>query len=342
VVLYELLCGSRPYRVKTGGSPGLLEHAIATGQVEKPSTRLGHDAGGARGTTRQQLARHLRGDLDAIVLKALAKEPADRYRTAAEFADDLQRYLRGKPVAARPDHFTYRFGKAVVRNRAGVGTSVAATVLVAAALGYALNHSPGTDPFAAAKTASLAHGPSAIGANDKSIAVLPFVDMSERKDQEYFSDGLTEELIDRLSHSADLKVIARTSSFQFKGKSEDARVIASKLGVANLLEGSVRKSGRELRITVQLIRASDGANLWSRTYDRNLVDIFRVQDEIAGTVAQALHVALASDERAKTLEPSVEAYNLVLEGNYLKARVTHGDVEKADRKSTRLNSSHRL
>jgi len=345
VVLYELLCGSRPYRVQTSASVGLLEHAITTGQVEKPSTRLGPDAGGARGTTRQELARRLRGDLDAIVLKALAKEPADRYSSAAAFADDLQRYLRGQPVGARPDHFTYRFGKAVARNRTGVGTSVAATVLVTAALGYALNHPPGTDPFAVAKTASLAHGASTVAVDDRSIAVLPFVDMSEKRDQEYFSDGLSEELIDRLSHSADLKVIARTSSFQFKGKAEDARVIASKLGVAHLLEGSVRKSGRELRITAQLIRASDGAHVWSQTYDRNLVDIFKVQDEIAGTVAQALHAAFASDEPATGREPSIEAYNLVLEGNYLKARVTHRDVDRAVqayRKAIDINPDYAL
>jgi TolB-like protein len=96
---------------------------------------------------------------------------------------------------------------------------------------------------------------------EKSIAVLPFVDMSEKKDQEYFSNGLSEELIDHLAHSADLKVIARTSSFQFKGKNEDVRTIAGKLGVANLLEGSVRTSGHAVRITAQLIRASDGTHL---------------------------------------------------------------------------------
>jgi serine/threonine protein kinase/TolB-like protein len=325
VVLYELLCGRRPHRFKTGASVGLLEHAIATGQVEKPSTLLGPDAGEPRGTTRQELARRLRGDLDAIVLKALAREPEDRYPTAAAFADDLQRYLSGRPVVARPAHFTYRIGKVVGRHPAGFGTSVAATVLVAAALGYALNRPPGMDPFAAVTTASLVH----IAPDDKSIAVLPFVDMSERKDQEYFSDGLSEELIDRLARSADLKVIARTSSFQFKGKAEDVRFIANQLGVANLLEGSVRKSGHELRITAQLIRASDGVHLWSQTYDRNLVDVFRVQDEIAGTVAQALHVAFASADQTASRKPSLEAYNHVLEGNYLKARVTHGDVDKA-------------
>jgi len=328
VVLYELLSGNRPYRLKAGASVRVLEQAIATAEVERPSTQIGPQAGGERGTTQQKLARRLKGDLDVIALTALAKAPADRYDSVAALADDLRRYLNGEPVVARPDHLAYRFGKFVLRNRTGLGTAVAAGVLVAAALGYALTRSPGTEPVAMAN-ASPAQGAAAAAADDKSIAVLPFVDMSEKRDQEYFSDGLSEELINHLARSADLKVIARTSSFQFKGKNEDVRSIAGKLGVANLLEGSVRKAGHELRVTAQLIRASDGSHLWSQSYDRHLVDIFKVQDEIAGTVAHALHAAFANGDRARTQEPDVEAYNLVLEGNYFKARRTRPDVEKA-------------
>jgi adenylate cyclase len=166
--------------------------------------------------------------------------------------------------------------------------------------------------------------------SDRSIAVLPFMDMSEKKDQEYFSDGLSEELIDRLAQSVDLRVIARTSSFQFKGRNEDIRSIAGKLGVANVLEGSVRKSGRTLRITVQLIRAADGAHLWSQTYERNLADIFKVQEEIAGTVAQALKVALGAEGFPATGAPaSVEAYNLLLQGNQLLEQADKVDTERA-------------
>jgi TolB-like protein/Tfp pilus assembly protein PilF len=165
---------------------------------------------------------------------------------------------------------------------------------------------------------------------EKSIAVLPFVDMSEKKDQEYFSDGLSEELIDHLAHSADLKVIARTSSFQFKGKNEDIRTIAEKLGVANLLEGSVRTSGHAVRITAQLIRASDGTHLWSQSYDRQMSDIFKVQDEIAATVVQALKATLAggpADSVAK--ERNIEAYNLLLKGNFFYERNHPGDLDQA-------------
>jgi TolB-like protein/Tfp pilus assembly protein PilF len=162
-----------------------------------------------------------------------------------------------------------------------------------------------------------------------SIAVLPFVNISGDKEQEYFSDGLSEELIDHLVHSADLQVIARTSSFQFKGKSEDVRSIARQLGVMYVLEGSVRKGREQLRITAQLIRALDGTHLWSQSYDRNLVDVFAVQDEIADKVSNALRVALPSGPRPGNRQPDVQAYNLVLEGNYYKARRTLPDVEKA-------------
>ncbi len=162
---------------------------------------------------------------------------------------------------------------------------------------------------------------------EKSIAVLPFVDMSEKHDQEYFSDGLSEELIDRLAHNADLKVIARTSSFAFKGKSEDMRAIATKLGVANLLEGSVRKSGNELRITAQLIRASDGVHLWSESYKRRLTDVFKVQEDIAAAVVRGLQARLLPvSPRSHAVSHNLEAYGLYLKGQYFARRASDVDV----------------
>ncbi len=112
------------------------------------------------------------------------------------------------------------------------------------------------------------------------LAVLPFADMSPAHDQDYFSDGLTEELLNQLANIKGLRVTARTSSFQFKGKSEDVRVIGEKLGVANILEGSVRKDGNQLRITAQLISSGDGTHLWSKTYDRELSGVFALQEEV--------------------------------------------------------------
>jgi TolB-like protein/DNA-binding winged helix-turn-helix (wHTH) protein/Flp pilus assembly protein TadD len=154
--------------------------------------------------------------------------------------------------------------------------------------------------------------------SDKSIAVLPFADMSEKKDQEYFSDGLAEELIEQLGNTAGLKVIARTSSFSFKGRSDDIATIASKLKVANVLEGSVRRAGNQLRVSTQLIRADTGQSLWSQTFDREFKDVFAIQDEIAAAVVTALKVRLNGGGAARghgTTNP--EAYNAYLLGRQL-------------------------
>jgi TolB-like protein len=140
----------------------------------------------------------------------------------------------------------------------------------------------------------ISESPATPGAPDArpSLAVLPFVDLSQAKDQEYLGDGLAEEILNQLAQVPALRLVGRTSSFSFKGKDDDLRSIGSKLGVAHLLEGSVRKSGDRIRITAQLAAASDSSQLWSKTYDRNLTDVFAVQDEIARDVAQALSVKL--------------------------------------------------
>jgi TolB-like protein/tetratricopeptide (TPR) repeat protein len=171
--------------------------------------------------------------------------------------------------------------------------------------------------------------PSAVA--EKSIAVLPFVDMSERKDQEYFSDGLSEELIDLLAKTQGLEVIARTSSFYFKGKQVTIAEIAKTLNVANVMEGSVRKAGNTIRVTAQLIRASDGVHLWSETYDRDLKDVFKVQDEIAQGVVRKLRLTLLpviSTASARTVNS--EAHSLYLQGRYFQNRDTGEDLAKAN------------
>ncbi|HXS26311.1 MAG TPA: protein kinase [Steroidobacteraceae bacterium] len=320
VVLYELLTGSRPYQLEGGTSMLQLELAIAEVEVRRPSTRIRPGAAATRDTTERRLARRLKGDLDAIALKALAKPLSDRYDSATALADDLQRSLSGEPVDARPARLGYRGAKFVLRHRTGFGAA-AATVFLAGALAYALvRGGAGSLNIGMASTAA---------AGEKSIAVLPFIDLSQKKDEEYFSEGLSEELIDHLVHSADLKVIARTSSFQFKGRSEDVRAIARKLGVTHILEGSVRRNGEQLRISAQLIRASDGVDLWSQSYDRTLPDIFKVQNEIAEEVSQSLRVALLGTLGGTRSVPNVRAYDLVLEGNYFKARLTARDTERA-------------
>lgn len=156
---------------------------------------------------------------------------------------------------------------------------------------------------------------------EKSIAVLPFLNMSDDKNNEYFSDGLAEELIDLLAKVPGLHVPARTSSFYFKGKQTTITEIAKALGVANVLEGSVRKAGNTLRVTTQLIRIDDGHHVWSETYDRKVDDIFKIQDEIAGSVVNALKISLLEGQTPRaTPTANSEAYTLYLQAHAIRYR----------------------
>jgi TolB-like protein/DNA-binding winged helix-turn-helix (wHTH) protein len=167
-------------------------------------------------------------------------------------------------------------------------------------------------------------GANASSLNNTSIAVLPFADMSPAKDQEYFSDGLAEQLINDLAKVSGLKVVGRSSAFQFKGKNEDLRDVGRKLGVANVLEGSVRREGNHVRITAELIKADDGFQLWSQTYDRQAKDIFAVQDEIALAATEALQLKLLGGNgqpvASNLHSTNPEAYQAYLQGQYFIAR----------------------
>jgi adenylate cyclase len=163
---------------------------------------------------------------------------------------------------------------------------------------------------------------------DNSIAVLPFVNMSSDEEQEYFSDGLSEELLNLLAGIPELKVAARTSSFSFKDKDLEITEIASRLKVAHVLEGSVRKHGNQLRITAQLIRADNGYQLWSETYDRQLDNVFQIQEDIAIAVVDALRITLLG-EVPKTRRTDPAAYQLFLEGQYLKRQISTDSLHRA-------------
>jgi serine/threonine protein kinase/TolB-like protein len=311
VLLYELLTGTRPYRLKSAASIGALDQAIATIEVKKPSMQLEQSAAAARASTAERLSRQLRGDLDAVVLKALAKEPAQRYPSAAALAEDLRCHLEGNPIRARPALIVYRLRKFVLRNRALLAVSVIALAAILAVVAYARYRESLAQVTVSAAATNVVSG--------KSIAVLPFVDMSEHKDQEYFSDGLSEELIDMLTKIPDLRVPARTSSFYFKGKQATIADIAKALGVSHVLEGSVRKSGNTLRVTAQLIRADNGYHVWSETYDRKLDDIFQIQDEIAKSVVNELKVSVLGGTLPRaTPTANHDAYLL-----YLQAKDIH-------------------
>ncbi len=157
--------------------------------------------------------------------------------------------------------------------------------------------------------------PATIAVADRSIAVLPFVDMSEKKDQEYFGDGMAEEILDLLVKIPGLKVIGRTSSFQFKGKTDDLRAIGMQLGVAYVLEGSVRKSGDRVRVTAQLINSKDGSHRFSQTYDRDFGDVLKMQDEIAISLVRALQIEVSSEGfNSRPALRNAQAYTLYLRG----------------------------
>jgi TolB-like protein len=203
-----------------------------------------------------------------------------------------------------------RIGRSDPRHLGVLVVAALALLAVGAAAFWMLNRGKAAPDAVAAATPAAQFGP-------VTLAVLPFADLSAAKDQEYFSDGLTEEILNQLAQIRELTVTGRTSSFSFKGKNEDLRVIAEKLGVANLLEGSVRRDGNNLRITAQLIDGSNGAHKWSQTYARELNDVFTVQEEIAKDVARALSITLdvGSMSRSRGGTTNVEAYD-----RYLRAR----------------------
>ncbi len=164
------------------------------------------------------------------------------------------------------------------------------------------------------------------------IAVLPFVDISPQKDQEYFCDGMAEELIDALTKLAGLRVVSRTSAFQFKGQAYDIRKIGEKLNVSHVLEGSVRKAGNKLRITAQLINIENGYHLWSEKYDRELEDVFAIQDDIARTIVNTLKIKLVGEPKApliKRYTDNLEAYQLYLKGRYFWNKRHEGGMQQA-------------
>jgi TolB-like protein/Flp pilus assembly protein TadD len=234
------------------------------------------------------------------------------------FVERVGRLLSPDPYEPAPAQAVFSAGANAPRSHASRRIRTALLLIAASAvigLGYVT-----VEQFLGSKRpAAGASAQSAIP--EKSIAVLPFVNMSSDKEQEYFSDGLTEEMIDLLSQIQDLRVPARTSSFSFKGKADDIATIAQKLRVAHVLEGSVRKSGNTMRVTVQLIRADSGYHLWSKTYDRDFKDIFKVQDEIAAAVVEELKVKLGPTASVAAYRSSnTEAYNQFLLGRHFYER----------------------
>jgi adenylate cyclase len=245
----------------------------------------------------------------------MAKLPADRPRSGAEVVQQIDALLAGAPatIAAPATASPASASPRPARRARGPWLAGAAVALLAiGAIGVWTFR--GDDTTAAPAVSVARPAPPAPVQQPKSIAVLPFVNMSSDKENEYFADGISEEILNQLAQLKTLRVAGRTSSFSFKGKDQDLREIGRRLGVAYVLEGSVRKSASTVRVTAQLVQVADGFHVWSETYDRELSDIFKVQDEISRAVLDAMKANLLGDQQPRASRTtSVAAYNLYLQ-----------------------------
>jgi TolB-like protein/Flp pilus assembly protein TadD len=239
---------------------------------------------------------------------------------------DAARSALALPSSAVQNKVTPTAAASVTRRPTRMLFALAA--IIVAALGYVLADKVWLSKRVEARRSPIAATPAI---SDNSVAVLPFTDMSEKKDQEYFADGMAEEIIDLLAKVPNLRVPARTSSFSFKGKQTTIPNIARELAVAHILEGSIRRSGNHLRVTAQLIRTDNGYHLWSQSYDRDLHDVFKVQDDIANAVVQALQITLlgGSVSRRAGGTQDLEAYQLFLRANSASERNNKASEEEA-------------
>jgi serine/threonine protein kinase/Tfp pilus assembly protein PilF len=247
-------------------------------------------------------------DLATIGLKCLEKDPKKRYETAEALAEDVERWLRHEPIHARRAGVITR-GRKWVRRNPAAAISAASMAALVIALGGLVWRSDLIRPLPAT-----------------GIAVLPFENLSEDKDNAYLADGIQDEILTRLSKIADLKVISRTSTQNYKSRPENLRDIARQLGVAHILEGSVQKSGEAMRVNVQLIKAANGSHLWADTYDRRLSDIFSVETEVARAIADQLRAKLTGqEEQVIAAQPTSnpEAYDAYLRGLAYSLKLTY-------------------
>ena len=308
IILYELATGRRPF---SGATPADVSSSILR---DVPAPML-------------SLRRDLPRDLNRIIERCLEKSPKDRFQTARDVSSELRYIQRETESAGGAAH-----------SPASSGPILASPATPPPASSASVPVSSGSRASAVAAVASTLDVPS--------IAVLPFVNRSRGEEDEYFSDGLADELLNVLTKVRGLRVAARASSYQFKGKNEDLAVIGERLNVATLLDGSVRKSGNRVRISVQLVKAADRVQLWSETYDRSLEDIFAVQDDIAQSVVKELRTTLLgepSDSDASgqaRVDVAVaahghgqnpEAHRLYLQGKYFVARLNPDDTARGMR-----------
>src|SRR5881394_2448902 len=285
-VLFNMLAGRPPF---LGSNPvSVIRQASET---QAPKLR--------------SLAPSLDRDLETICSRCLERDPKARYQSAGDLAADLERWLDGRPIVARPVSPLARMWRWSERNPKLVGTATAGLLLGAAAVWLfrgELFRAPQFNP------------------PDRSIAVLPFTDSSETKDQGYLCDGISEEILDTLAQVDGLRVVGRTSSFAFKGKNTNASEVGQKLNVGNVLEGSLQRQGNRVRVRAELIDARNGFRVWTETYDHKLDGAFALQDEISRSIVDALKIKFAVRLSAQE-QPSSGVYDHYLQGLF--TDVTH-------------------
>ena len=304
IILYEMLTGRVPFE---GDTP----LAIAV----KHKTEVPQDP--------KLVNAQISEDLSRVVLKCLEKDKEKRYQSADDLHLELEKIKKGIPtterVMTRRKPFTSKeiTVKFSLKKLLIPGLVMAALVIAAGLIVWRVIPQKAAPP---AKSAN------------HSIAVLPFEDLSPTKDHEYLCDGIAETLINSLNNIKDLRVPARSSSFSFKGKNLSGRQIGQQLGVDNLLEASVQIIGDRLRITPKIINVQDGSQLWSDLYDRQMEDVFSIQDEIAQEIVKALKIKLLGEKTlplVKSYTENLQAYNLYLRGRYFWNKRTAEEIRKA-------------
>jgi TolB-like protein/Tfp pilus assembly protein PilF len=311
LVLYTLVAGRLPYSV-AGRSPAEAERVICADTVPPPSAAAGPKSPLRQPDTGVGRRRRLIADLDLIITTALRKAPDQRYATVQAFARDLQRCLEGLPIAARPEPAVRRFVRTVRAKPAGIAAAAAAIVTAALLLGV---------PRRADQAAPI-----------QSVAVLPLVNATGDPDLEYLADGLTEDLIRRLSRLPDLRVIARNSVYRYKGLEIDAAAVGRELGVQAIVTGDLTQLDDDrLSVSAELVDARNRAHLWGERHSGGMGDVHLLDQQIARQIASALRPELPPDDiqfgRRGADDP--ETYRLYLRGRYFWNRRTTDDFRKS-------------
>ncbi len=334
LLLYELLSG-RPVldpRLLPEGGFDEVRRIIREVEPARPSTRFSTlDAAERatiarrRGATPAQISTQLKGDLDWIVMKALEKDRTRRYESAGAFAADVQRHLDFKPIIARPPAAAYVVGKFLRRHRLALSAAalVAGTAIVSTVVSRAVS-----DPRTTANSATTTP-PLARLISEKSLAVLPFRNQSPDPQNVSFADGLHDDLLSHLFNIRELIVRPRTSVEPYRGTAKGMKAIGAELGVAYVLEGSVRREGTHVHLNARLVDARTDTAHWDKVFDRELRDIFSLQADLATAIAAELQTVLSPEEKlllAQKLTDSPAAYDLYLEG-----RAVFDTLTKLDR-----------